>query len=710
MERYPAATLAYARKSLEVADNAEGRRLAVETLWHSPSLRVLRVERGGGGMTFSPDGTRLAYTTASDSVVLYADDGSPPTAIGGFEAGGLGWPAFTPKGDALLVGSSSSLRMVSIPGGREIRRFGPELPHGRSADRLAGFAVTPQGILVGSRQGDAPDAVNHLRLEPYAEGTATWVGAFRRAPNWTVDDAGERLALVRGRGARVRPVSGDERTPEREVARVETTKAIQLAYRPDSQRLAVGEPETGRLALWPVDLPSSRPERVLTRPHPETIFSPVFDATGTRIAWGSTAENATSLWDLGAPPDAAPRVVQRPDAVEVYMAAFAPHLSWLAVAHPDGVAFWATAQPWPRILGGLGGDTQRLRFTSDSRRLLSCDARDGVSVWPLDPAVAPARTRLPAPTCWGLSLTRDDRQVLWSGGGGEVHLAPIDGTGKDRVLQHGADDLTVATAIDASGRWGASVSLLTGQSVRKKIRIWDLLTGRGVREWTQAPAGEPDDGYRWLAVDVAFLADGRLIVGQAGGARLLDPRTGASEWAWKLPPTDLAVVAASVDGRHAVAVRIPEALSLEFVGSGEVVFLDLATGGRRSIGSHGTKLTSLALDGSGSVLVTGGLDGSVRVGPSDGREPHLLCCHAGRVDVVAVSPDGKWIASSGHGEIRLWPMPDLSKPPLHTLPHEELMAKLRALSNLQVVEDKAAATGYNLEIGPFPGWKDVPTW
>jgi hypothetical protein len=55
-------------------------------------------------------------------------------------------------------------------------------------------------------------------------------------------------------------------------------------------------------------------------------------------------------------------------------------------------------------------------------------------------------------------------------------------------------------------------------------------------------------------------------------------------------------------------------------------------------------------------------------------------------------------------------MPDLSKPPLHTLPYDELMAKLHTLTNLQVVEDKAAATGYKFEIGPFPGWKDVPTW
>ena len=55
-------------------------------------------------------------------------------------------------------------------------------------------------------------------------------------------------------------------------------------------------------------------------------------------------------------------------------------------------------------------------------------------------------------------------------------------------------------------------------------------------------------------------------------------------------------------------------------------------------------------------------------------------------------------------------MPDLSKPPLHTLPYDELMAKLRALTNLQVRRGPGAPTGYKLEIGPFPGWKDVPTW
>jgi WD40 repeat protein len=119
----------------------------------------------------------------------------------------------------------------------------------------------------------------------------------------------------------------------------------------------------------------------------------------------------------------------------------------------------------------------------------------------------------------------------------------------------------------------------------------------------------------------------------------------------------------------------------------------------------------MALDPSGSVAAIGMEDGTVRVGNLSGGEPHLLIGHEGAIDSIAISPDLRWVATTGEDNtLRLWPMPDLSKPPLHTLPHDELLAKLLSLTNLRAVREPSTATGWKIEVGPFPGWKHVPTW
>lgn len=51
-----------------------------------------------------------------------------------------------------------------------------------------------------------------------------------------------------------------------------------------------------------------------------------------------------------------------------------------------------------------------------------------------------------------------------------------------------------------------------------------------------------------------------------------------------------------------------------------------------------------------------------------------------------------------------------SKPSLDTLPHDELLAKLRSLTNLRAVRDPASDTAWKIDIGPFPGWANVPEW
>jgi WD40 repeat protein len=138
---------------------------------------------------------------------------------------------------------------------------------------------------------------------------------------------------------------------------------------------------------------------------------------------------------------------------------------------------------------------------------------------------------------------------------------------------------------------------------------------------------------------------------------------------------------------------------------------DLVSNATREITSHGNRITTFALDPRGTILVTGDMNGVVRVGPLTGEEPHLLFGHTGQVTSVAVSPDGRTIASgSDDGTIRLWPMPDLSKLPLHTLPHDELVATLRALTNLRAARDPSVGLRLEGRDRPVPGLGKGPEW
>jgi WD40 repeat protein len=142
-----------------------------------------------------------------------------------------------------------------------------------------------------------------------------------------------------------------------------------------------------------------------------------------------------------------------------------------------------------------------------------------------------------------------------------------------------------------------------------------------------------------------------------------------------------------------------------------LLLFDLVKGTSRRITTHGNRLTKVSqVDSTGRILVTGDIDGVVRAGPVTGEEPHLLLGHEGFIKGLTISPDGRWIASSSDESVRLWPMPDVTKTPLHTLPRQELIAKLKTLTNLRVVRDEESSTGWKLEVGPFPGWETVPTW
>ena len=146
----------------------------------------------------------------------------------------------------------------------------------------------------------------------------------------------------------------------------------------------------------------------------------------------------------------------------------------------------------------------------------------------------------------------------------------------------------------------------------------------------------------------------------------------------------------------------------------EAVLYDLEAGTSLQLDSHGPVFAGV-LDATGKIAVM--LPSRVssvqfaKVGLVNGGPAHLFVDQDDFLG-LAISPDGKWYATipGRDNMIRLKPIPDLSQPPLHTLPHDQLIAKLKTLTNLRVVRDEESSTGWEFEVGPFPGWETVPTW
>jgi WD40 repeat protein len=203
---------------------------------------------------------------------------------------------------------------------------------------------------------------------------------------------------------------------------------------------------------------------------------------------------------------------------------------------------------------------------------------------------------------------------------------------------------------------------------------------------------------------LAFADDSHLYSAGLGGIRRWDVASGHQEL----------VISEPQGGWFDAVIRPDLNLALTrsaMVDCAPIVARNLAGGAPRELTAFGSCVAGFDLDRSGTIVAAGDRDGLVHVGRLTDGEPHLLVGHKGAVAGVKFSPDDKWVVSEGNDNtLRLWPLPDLDTQPFHTLRHDELLAQLRTLTNLRAVRDASSAIGWKIELGPFPGWREVPTW
>jgi WD40 repeat protein len=376
----------------------------------------------------------------------------------------------------------------------------------------------------------------------------------------------------------------------------------------------------------------------------------------------------------------------------------------------ETVEFWPLGTSKPYVLQGAGAKLYFADFTNDSRWLATCSMGASARLWPLHAADGTARDLIPADECFSLAMHPSEDRVLIGTWDGKVLLLPT-AEGSPGLLLGRSQGMPCPVRIDvANNRAFVGPQGPVGMSdpERRFIRTWNLATGQE-RDFSVAHLTGPD--WRGFEDYSSFAPDGSLYVSAPGGVLRLvlpDEPDGAvasetiHEAAWTRSILSR--------GGQFLFVLAADAKSAFEEGFEEQVLIDLGRRESRRIITHGSRVVMAAFGPSNRVIVTGDTEGVVRVGPVSGEEPHLLLGHSGPMSSLAVSPDGQWIASATDESLRLWPTPDVSKPPFHTLLHDELLAKLDTFTNLRAVRDEASATGWSLEIGPFPGWETVPEW
>jgi WD40 repeat protein len=483
----------------------------------------------------------------------------------------------------------------------------------------------------------------------------------------------------------------------------------------NSAGLIISADESSEARVW-----DGGPHELLRRLRgldPGRLFTaPVLDAHGTLCAWHSLRERAFPVWDLAGPPDAESLPLHYSGAAgETGNGAFTFDGRWLMTALGSRVAFWPLRMPWPRVLRvGAGGP---VAFSPDSKRIVSCGSNNTATrVYPLTPN-APSAREIRSDTgdsfgCYGLAIEPSGNHVLFAVPAWALLLAPLDGGVSEALVRVSPTEAIQPVAADGAGRWAATAACYSPDPKDRVCHVIDRRTGTA--RAFPLPGARADDPWSGGVWSLRFVANGRLISSGLAGLYSWDPETGANE---VLRPTPCGAMDGSADGRRIVvgckSAGLPTGAALGGAAGQppfDLLVIDARTGDRRKIDSHGSDIWSVAISASGDVIATGDSSGTVRVGRRDGSEPHLLVGGGGVVASLAFSPDGRWIASASGSEIRLWPMPDVSKPPLHTLPHEALLARLDSLTNVRVVADPSSPSGYKVDLAPFPGWKDVPTW
>jgi len=709
IDTFSTETLAWATRSLELADSEQARELVLKALWKGPP--VFRIDqRAGFAAAFSPSGRYLASPAhfapeGEPRLTLIEPDGTKSLLdqdqLGGsapadwvtdeilmtlnYQAGdGMSEAFIWSVSERRVLGQARfeakwywytwNLELEAIVGVHWNRDVFAASTTSESAPRVLGnLGRLPENTFGLSRDGTwvarvTEGGVEVLSVTANGLSEGRTVGSHAGATSLAAMGSSERIATrddtgeIRIWDALSGSLVGSSQGPPGPGRVVRFDRTGSMLW------LGVAN-EEGELDTWVLHVDEMLLRNLGTHVISDEFIA--FDPVGMQVALPTRP--GTLKWGRLFAPDGTEAIgLQMGNVREIHMTTIDPSGNWV-VSPMSGIHAWSLARPYP-FEGGL--PMNRPVFHPSGESISGTTGRrQDVQV-----------------VNWGVSSlvsSNDGKRLLgaeYRYRPGPILISVEDGA--QVVLPDGFEDQTSGIAFSPDDRYAVAAG---GQFVPEEnvAKVWDLETLELVASFDPV---DPEEKLAHLAV--GFTADNEVLVGTAEALYRWNFETDETTM---LLEGRVRLLKASADGRKALV-----GFNNDIPGV-RISMVDPVTGVETPLTSHG-QVRAFALSRNGDIVASRSDEGVIRVGRSDNSEPHLM--FSSGQGHVEIDPLGRWILSNG----TFWPMPDLDQPPLHTLPLEELIAKLHSLTNFRIVPDPESPTGWKLDAVAFPGWETAPTW
>ena len=388
------------------------------------------------------------------------------------------------------------------------------------------------------------------------------------------------------------------------------------------------------------------------RGHNGACFEVAFSADGRRVATvGVAARDAAGkliqparvkVWE---PATGRELFTCRGHSSDITSIAFSPDGRWLvsggglatAPANVGEVKLWNADTG--KLIRNFDGHTHlvfSVVFSPDSRRLASAGIDAVIRLWDVDTGRHLRQLKGHKGRIRRLAFSPDGRLLASAGFDQTVHVWDVSSAEASKPLHvlRGHDGLVMGVAFHPNSR------LLASAGFDRLVRIWDVTSGKEVRALS---------GSRGFLACVAYSPDGKRLAAGGGDplVRVWDAETAQAVEPFRGRENGVNCIAYSRDGRFLAAAGTDGAATVWETAADPRAMQTVAGGTCLTFG--------------GGRFAIGHKDGSITVRQGNSRSgSRTFKDHRKEVDGVALSPDGRWLASASDDEtVRLR---DLSAP------------------------------------------------